>query len=181
MTGKYEYKNGTNFSHGDMREEIWAETYPMLLRKAGYQTAFAGKFGFNIGDGKEGRGRLPEGDFDRWGGGPGQTHYETAKNKSMAKYAKEYPHSTLSYGAFSRDFIKDASQSEALFVCQSASKRRTVQLPRIRSLTMFMPDKRLRNQAITAGSFQSTSRFKASKDANTSALRNGDTATGMTK
>jgi len=120
MTGKYEYKNGTNFSHGDMREEIWAETYPMLLRKAGYQTAFAGKFGFNIGDGKEGRGRLPEGDFDRWGGGPGQTHYETAKNKSMAKYAKEYPHSTLSYGAFSRDFIKDASQSEAPF-CLSIS------------------------------------------------------------
>ena len=70
MTGKYEYKNGTNFSHGDMREEIWAEAYPMLLREAGYQTAFAGKFGFNIGDGKEGRGRLPEGEFDRWGGGP---------------------------------------------------------------------------------------------------------------
>ncbi len=120
MTGKYEYKNGTNFMHGDMREEIWAESYPILLRKAGYQTAFAGKFGFNIGDGKEGSGRLPENDFDRWGGGPGQTFYETAKNKSMAKYAKEYPHSTLSYGAFSRDFIKDASQSDAPF-CLSIS------------------------------------------------------------
>ena len=120
MTGKYEYKNGTNFSHGDMREEIWAEAYPMLLREAGYQTAFAGKFGFNIGDGKEGRGRLPEGEFDSWGGGPGQTHYQTAKNKSMAKYAEEYPHSTLSYGAFSRDFIKEASQSEEPF-CLSIS------------------------------------------------------------
>lgn len=120
MTGKYEYKNGTNFSHGDMREEIWSESYPILLRDSGYQTAFAGKFGFNIGDGPLGKGRLPEDEFDSWGGGPGQTHYETAKNKSMAKYAEDYPHSTLSYGAFSRDFIEDASQSEAPF-CLSIS------------------------------------------------------------
>ncbi|VGO17611.1 Arylsulfatase [Pontiella desulfatans] len=112
MTGMYEYKTGCNFSHGDMLKETWQKSYPMLLREAGYMTAFAGKFGFDLKDGPEGkRLPLPAPDFDRWGGGPGQTNYETAKNKSMAAYAGEYPHSTLSYGAFGRDFIRDAAKA----------------------------------------------------------------------
>jgi arylsulfatase A-like enzyme len=120
MTGKYEYKNGTNFEHGNMMQSTWEGTYPMLLREAGYSTAFAGKFGFDVSMAPEEKGRLPEDDFDRWGGGPGQTSYETKKNKSMAKYADEYPHSTLSYGAFSRDFITDAAKGDQPF-CLSIS------------------------------------------------------------
>ena len=106
MTGMYEYKTGTNFTHGDMRSETWEKSYPVLLRKAGYFSAFAGKFGFVV----KGKG-LCESDFDMWGGGPQQTHYKTAKNKSMARYAKEYPHSTLSYGAFGRDAIRAAKKA----------------------------------------------------------------------
>lgn len=120
MTGLYEHKNGTNFEHGNMMQPTWERTYPMMLREAGYTTAFAGKFGFEVSDAPGEKGRLPESDFDVWGGGPGQTHYETAKNKSMAQYADEYPHSTLSYGAFSRDFIEDASQGDKPF-CLSIS------------------------------------------------------------
>jgi arylsulfatase A-like enzyme len=115
MTGMYEYKTGCNFSHGDMKPEVWNRSYPVLLRKSGYLTAFAGKFGFKV-DGKG----LCEDDFDVWGGGPGQTHYETAKNKSMAKYAKKYPHSTLSYGAFGQDVIKRAVKEDKPF-CLSIS------------------------------------------------------------
>ncbi len=103
FTGMYEYKTGTNFSHGNMKPEVWQKSYPVLLRDAGYLTAFAGKFGIEV----EGRG-LCEDDFDIWGGGPGQTNFETAKNKSMSKYAQQYPHSTLSYGAFGRDAIREA-------------------------------------------------------------------------
>jgi arylsulfatase A-like enzyme len=120
MTGKYEYKNGTNFEHGNMMQSTWEQTYPLLLREAGYSTAFAGKFGFEVSMAPKEKGRLPENDFDRWGGGPGQTSYETKKNKSMAKYADEYPHSTLSYGAFSRDFITDAAKGDQPF-CLSIS------------------------------------------------------------
>ena len=99
MTGMYEYKTGTNFNHGDMRPEVWSRSYPVLLREAGYLTAFAGKFGFHVeGRGANGKAGLCESDFDFWGGGPGQTSYRTASNKTMVKYAKEYPHSTLSYG-----------------------------------------------------------------------------------
>ncbi|TWU40105.1 Arylsulfatase [Novipirellula aureliae] len=103
FTGMYEYKTGTNFTHGDMKPEVWQKSYPVLMRGAGYLTAFAGKFGIVV----EGKG-LCEEDFDIWGGGPGQTDYETANNRSMAKYAEKYPHSTLSYGAFGQDAIREA-------------------------------------------------------------------------
>lgn len=121
MTGMYEYKTGCNFEHGDMLAKTWRKSYPKLLRESGYTTAFAGKFGFELQQSPGGkRLGMPESDFDRWGGGPGQTSYETKKNKSMADYADEYPHSTLSYGAFGRDFIRDVAKSEKPF-CLSIS------------------------------------------------------------
>ncbi|WP_410001972.1 sulfatase [Rubinisphaera sp. JC750] len=107
FTGMYEYKTGTNFQHGDMQPETWEKSYPVLLREAGYYTAFAGKFGIVV----EGKG-LCESEFDLWGGGPGQTSYSTAKNKSMAKYAEKYPHSTLSYGAFGQNAIREAVKQD---------------------------------------------------------------------
>jgi len=111
FTGLLEYRNGTNFDHGDMTRGIWETSYPILLREAGYRTAFAGKFGLLVSDSEDAskKGYLPEKDFDAWGGGPGQTHYETAKNNSMKAYAKEFPHSTRSYGAFGRNFIEESA------------------------------------------------------------------------
>ncbi|MGJ8641218.1 MAG: sulfatase family protein [Opitutaceae bacterium] len=121
MTGMYEYKTGCNFDHGDMLTATWKQSYPLLLREAGYTTAFAGKFGFELKDTPEGdKLELPADDFDRWGGGPGQTAYKTSKNASMRAYAKEYPHATLSYGAFGRDFIRDSAKSGKPF-CLSIS------------------------------------------------------------
>lgn len=120
MTGMYEYKNGCNFEHGPLLSEHWQRSYPMLLRQAGYTTAFAGKFGFEVASNPGAKSKLPEDDFDRWGGGPGQTHYETHKNQSMAAYAAKYPHSTLSYAAFARDFIESAASDSRPF-CLSIS------------------------------------------------------------
>ena len=116
MTGLYEYRTGCNFTRGKMTEGHWASSYPMLLRDAGYRTAIAGKFGFEI----EGRDALPAGDFDKWGGSPGQSHYQTKRNQSMKSYAKDYPHSSLSYGAFGRDFIRESVAAEKPF-CLSIS------------------------------------------------------------
>jgi len=36
-------------------------------------------------------------------------HYDTKKNKSMAKYAEEFPHASVSYCTFGRDFIKESA------------------------------------------------------------------------
>lgn len=115
FTGMYEYKTGCNFKHGDMHQEVWAKSYPVLLRESGYLTAFAGKFGLKV----KGRG-LCKDDFDFWGGSPGQTKFATAKNKSMKKYAKKYPHATLSYGAFGQDVIRESVKQKKPF-CLSIS------------------------------------------------------------
>jgi len=123
MTGMYEYKHGCNFRHGKMMTSTWEKSYPVLLRRAGYLTAFAGKFGFELKETPRGRGpklELPVEEFDRWGGGEGQTFYETKRNPSMAAYAEDYPHSTRSYGAFGRDFIREATQTGKPF-CLSIS------------------------------------------------------------
>ena len=48
LTGQYEYAHGTNFGKGKMSRADFVKTYPMLLRDAGYLTAFAGKFGVDL-------------------------------------------------------------------------------------------------------------------------------------
>ncbi|MDF1826328.1 MAG: sulfatase [Verrucomicrobiales bacterium] len=120
FTGLFEYRNGCNFTHGHLLRRKWNKSYPVLLREAGYRTAIAGKIGIDVANEPEGKGSLPESDFDWWGAGPGQTNYATKKNRSMADYADEYPHSTLSYGAFGRDFIKEAAEDRVPF-CLSIS------------------------------------------------------------
>lgn len=117
FTGMYEYKTGCNFGYHNLAAESWKRAYPLLMRQAGYVTAFAGKFGIVVdGTGKS----LSEKDFDFWGGGPGQTNYETKRNKSMAKYAEKYPHASRSYGAFGQDVIKSAVAQKKNF-CLSIS------------------------------------------------------------
>lgn len=120
MTGMLEYKTGCNFEHGALLRQHWERSYPVMLRESGYLTAFAGKFGFEVTDQPGGKGKLPEEDFDRWGGGPGQTDYRTAKNRSMSAYAEKYPHSSRAYGAFGSDFIRDAAKGDKPF-CLSIS------------------------------------------------------------
>ncbi|MEI6569551.1 MAG: sulfatase-like hydrolase/transferase, partial [Verrucomicrobiota bacterium] len=68
LTGQYERRHrigdfATPFTPGQ-----WAETYPALLRKAGYRTGFIGKFG--VGNDAAIAAMSPE--FDYWRGLPGQ-------------------------------------------------------------------------------------------------------------
>ena len=101
MTGLYEYRHGCNFSHGDLERRFVDQSYPVLLRQAGYFTGFAGKIGFVLQKNNfEGLAPL----FDQWAGGPGQTFYETAKNEGIAKYAAQYPQCSRAYGAWAFDF-----------------------------------------------------------------------------
>jgi len=121
MTGLYEYKTGCNFDHGPLGTKQWSESYPILLKQAGYRVGFAGKFGFSISDNTESwpkEGDVAQHDFDFWGGGAGQTSYVTAQNKSIARYAECYPHSTRAYGAASIDFIRESVEKGEPF-CMS--------------------------------------------------------------
>jgi len=114
MTGKYEYRHGTNFQHGAMTRKLFASSYPVILRNAGYYTGFAGKFGFPVSDESIGSikhssyDRLPVEGFDDWAGGLGQTSYQTEKNEYIARYAQDHPHATQAYAAWAGDFIRAA-------------------------------------------------------------------------
>ncbi|WP_068546024.1 sulfatase [Thalassotalea crassostreae] len=121
MTGKYEYKHGANFQHGSMTKETFSGAYPVLLKSSGYYTGFAGKFGFPVTEivttstNHNSYDKLPVNEFDDWAGGLSQTEYETKKNKYLAQYAEEHPHSTQAYAAWAEDFIIKAKASKKPF------------------------------------------------------------------
>ena len=125
MTGMYEYKTGCNFSHGPLLRDKWQKSYPVLMRNAGYQTAFVGKFGFAVKD-ADGNSNyhhnedLPIDSFDYWCGWPGQGKYSTKENEFFARYAEKYPHVTQAVGAASCDFIKLSQKDDRPF-CLSVS------------------------------------------------------------
>ncbi|MBI9018887.1 MAG: sulfatase [Phycisphaerae bacterium] len=125
MTGLYEYRSGCNFTHGPLVRDIWNRSYPIVLRKAGYRTCFAGKFGFAVTDepgnsGYGGNEAMPMDSFDVWKGWPGQGSYKTAENEFIKEYAEKYPHCTRALGAVSGDFIKDSVKANKPF-CLSVS------------------------------------------------------------
>ncbi|MBT5814734.1 MAG: sulfatase [Opitutales bacterium] len=126
MTGMQEYKTGCNFTRGPLIRKKWEQSYPVLLRKAGYYTGFAGKFGFPVtddlkaGGGYHTNNEMPMGSFDVWFGWPGQGSYKTAENEFVAHYADKYPHSTRALGAASQDFIQQARKTGKPF-CLSVS------------------------------------------------------------
>lgn len=125
MTGMYEYKTGCNFSHGPLSPDKWKNSYPVLLREAGYYTGFVGKFGFSVKPPEQGSNYhhnedLPIDSFDVWLGWPGQGSYRTAENEFVKSYAGRYPHVTRALGAASRDFIREAKKNGKPF-CLSVS------------------------------------------------------------
>jgi arylsulfatase A-like enzyme len=67
FTGRYGTPLGLHRFDKPLPEEAWRQSYPMLLKAAGYRTGFIGKFG--IGD------PLPKDDFDFWRGYSGQGRY----------------------------------------------------------------------------------------------------------
>ena len=71
FSGQYNRRNGIHEFNVPFTPEKWAQTYPALLRRAGYHCGFIGKFG--VGDGKP----KPVETFDVWHGFDMQGHYET--------------------------------------------------------------------------------------------------------
>ena len=72
LTGLYERTHRCNFNTGPLRKALLEQSYPMLLRRAGYLTGFIGKYG--VGDSPK---REIDGEdvFDRWYGFYGQGRY----------------------------------------------------------------------------------------------------------
>ncbi|MCY7358833.1 MAG: sulfatase [Rudanella sp.] len=67
LSGQYARRHRIVDFAGTFSDSAMAQTYPMLLRKAGYRTGFIGKYG--VGN------QMPTAQFDYWRGFPGQGNY----------------------------------------------------------------------------------------------------------
>jgi arylsulfatase A-like enzyme len=67
LSGQYARRHKINDFATAFTPEAYAQTYPMLLRAAGYRVGFIGKFG--VGS------KMPDTSFDYWKGFPGQGNY----------------------------------------------------------------------------------------------------------
>jgi arylsulfatase A-like enzyme len=92
FTGQYERTHRCNFNTGPLSREQLKQSYPILLRQAGYHTGFIGKYGVGWRD------REIEGSevFDRWYGFYGQgfyfpkTHPGKHLNQIMVEQTREF-------------------------------------------------------------------------------------------
>jgi arylsulfatase A-like enzyme len=92
LTGQWSRRHGIEDFAKPFRAEAWANTYPALLRTAGYRTGFVGKFG--VGNDKAVA--AMESQFDFWRGLPGQ---------GGANYIVNGVHRTAQFGEEMREFI----------------------------------------------------------------------------
>lgn len=98
FSGQYERRHGIHNFRTDFTEDAFAQTYPALLRDAGYWTGFVGKWG--VGE------TMPEDEFDYWKGHPGQLEYETVDEDGRPI------HLTRLLGRQSVDFLETAPENQ---------------------------------------------------------------------
>ena len=60
FTGRYEIAHGYTFGTPPLSKTLVAESYPAVLRRAGYRTGFVGKFGVGLSGGKRADGGTAE-------------------------------------------------------------------------------------------------------------------------
>jgi arylsulfatase A-like enzyme len=105
FTGQYERAHRCNFHTGCLRRAQLEQSYPMLVRKAGYYTGFIGKYGVEYAPpGKPPRDVEGREVFDRWYGFYGQGVY----------FPKEYPGKHLNQVMVdqARDFLATAPRDK---------------------------------------------------------------------
>lgn len=100
LTGQYARRHGVvNFSTS-LTTEAMSRTYPAILRRAGYRTAFIGKWG--LGD------PLPKNEFDVWHGYSGQGRYFEDDRKE---------HLTSVMRRQATDFLNNLDSAQPFLLC----------------------------------------------------------------
>ena len=98
LSGQYMRRHGIDDFSTSFSDSSWAETYPALLKNAGYKTGFIGKFGV----GRESE--MPKQTFDYWRGFGGQGKYETEDEEG------NFIHLTENMGNQAIKFIQNYSE-----------------------------------------------------------------------
>ncbi|NWK55043.1 sulfatase-like hydrolase/transferase [Verrucomicrobiaceae bacterium N1E253] len=92
MSGQYERRHGVTFgSDSAMTEKAFSQTYPMLLKQAGYYCGYIGKNHVPIGSSKRGTGYKSghmDSQFDFWYGGHGHLGFYPKQRHKIFRHAK---------------------------------------------------------------------------------------------
>jgi arylsulfatase A-like enzyme len=138
LTGQHERRHGIADFTTAFTDAQWSQTYPALLRAAGYRTAFIGKFG--VGDEKAIAAKA--GAFDFWRGLPSQagTFFIDPEDPSKT-------HTTARFGDQALEFLAGctATQPFCLSISLNAPHARDAQprefQPDLRDETLYASDK----------------------------------------
>ncbi len=107
FTGQWTARHGIIDFNTHFTPQVLAQTYPMLLRAAGYRIGFIGKYG--VGPQKD----LPIDKYDYWKGFPGQGKYEHTDENG------NYKHLTQIMGLQALEFLQASSKDRPF--CLSVS------------------------------------------------------------
>ena len=126
LTGKHSHLNG--FMHNGNRFDGSQQTFPKLLRKAGYQTAITGKWHLKS---------EPQG-FDYWHVLPGQGEYYNPNFLTSEGRKRIDGYCTDIVTDLAIDWLKDARKNDKPFMlmCQHKAPHRTW-MPPLRHLTLY--------------------------------------------
>ena len=108
LAGQYSRRHGIHDFRKNFSGDALVQTYPMLLREAGYRTGFVGKYGIGNTDDT-----MPVEEFDIWYGFPGWGTYEQKDEQGR------YKHLTQIMGEQSLDFLRGCKQEQPF--CLSVS------------------------------------------------------------
>ncbi|MBN1805067.1 MAG: sulfatase [Sedimentisphaerales bacterium] len=107
FTGQWTRQHSIKDFATHFSEEALAQTYPMLLSRAGYKIGFIGKYG--VGQKKD----LPTDKYDYWKGFPGQGRYENEDENG------NYKHLTRIMGEQAIEFLNGCTENQPF--CLSVS------------------------------------------------------------
>jgi arylsulfatase A-like enzyme len=149
LTGQHMRRHGIEDFHTPLSAEAFAQTYPMVLRDAGYRTAYLGKFAVGWPDEDQKHLALPAEKFDFWYGFPqvfefkqeidGEAHY---LSDLMTKKAVEFMRSTPEDQPFCMTLaFKEPHGPLTYFDPDFPKYYEDVQIPRPKTLTQDAYDK----------------------------------------
>ncbi|MEM6699990.1 MAG: sulfatase-like hydrolase/transferase, partial [Bacteroidota bacterium] len=111
LLSQYERKHGVNFNSGtSVAPKAWAESYPVVMRQAGYYTGWIGKNHAPVGKGGYESG-LMEKSFDYWYAGHGHlSFYPKDRHKIFKDAEADTQVEVLQEGI--DDFLEDSNESK---------------------------------------------------------------------
>jgi arylsulfatase A-like enzyme len=104
LTGQWERRHGIVDNETNLSQDMLGQTYPMLLRQAGYKVAFVGRYGIGT---KEG---LPIDEYDFWRGFAGNGTYENRDKDG------KYKHLTQIIGEQAIEFLQSCTVDKPFYL-----------------------------------------------------------------